>query len=1779
MNNMASDPWQISQVEFQQYEIQFIAQRPVDGFLTGDQTREFFMKSGLQPHVLGQIWNLADITHDGKLDRLEFAIAMKLIRNVLSNIPLPTLLPEQMKVISQPLPVPVMRPPAYGMPQMMPPPAYQHPGMLPQQIQSRRQSFVLGSKELCDWTIPQNLKLQYAQQFNQLDKARADYLTGQQLRGVMGESQLPSEILAQIWNYADFNKDGYLSIERFCVAMFLIDKVKDGYALPKTLPPELHPHHPRSQTESPIVQEPGALPPQKSPAPKTFEDKRLENLSKGEQELQRRREVLRKEEEDRRRIEFERQERLKLEREAAEKLAREKAEAEAELQRQKQRELEEQNAAEEAKLRAEREKQQIAAEEARLKALEGRHIADLENQLQVEKEKTAQIKQRHNTMIFQLQGLDEKAQQLNTEIGAARDEIMEITTEIEGMRKQRDDKIARIQQLQAQSQEIAVQTERVSHINLQLQSESQKSLSRGREIEALRATIEQRKTQILSTETAISDAKQRFANQEKLIAEKRPAYEEGQEKLKKLADVYNELLKKFVSRQQELHKKVMEKRQQEQKSSLPAGELYELPPDTNGELNSTTQFSQSAGFNDSFTPNSGITNFSNCSQSADAINFTPSTNSTISAAPTATGKPPVKYRALYVFTARSEDELSLQPGDTILVFEDHNAEAGWLAGQIREKVGWFPASFAEPIVAKKPTTKQPSLTTSPSTEPLESIKEEPTEKELTADLANMNLKSSTSVNSLKKEIVSNGHVQTPTDLQPMASLPIYDAPPGDTPTHKPSIQSTTTVTTTESKEGDGSNSVIAVGVAAFAWKARNENELNFARGDKIEILEQKEMRWRGRIAGKADGTVGWFPKSYVKLTDETSATNTTSADKQVNPTAAESGEWFIAVFKFDAVEPTDLSLVPGDRIWVTEKNGEWWNGTVNGRSGIFPSTYAQAEDTLKQSSTTGSLAAVAQSPVEGSLSAQKSVESTTNDSRRVSAASASVGHEVGGEWFVALYQFDAVEPTDLSIKIGDRIWVTGKNGDWWNGTVDGRSGIFPSNYVEKAPQLTSTENASTSVNTTSTNNLRKQIIQELIETELRFSEEMLFVRNTFMKPFVRVIGETGIQQVFLNWDSLIKISKRLHSDLLKHTPGQVFCRRIDILEAFVQFCESQQTSISFLNELERSNPKFRKVYEQCMQQAKTMSLHYYLLLPMTRITRLPLIIERLIKLTPIEDPEYERLTDAHQLLRSLLERVNEGIKDFENKSILCWCQQNVRCEDLPNLEFTSETREVGSREYLHSGILYKKSNKMLVALCFNDFLLLTIPNSPIDNVDSFKVTTELHHLKLTMYKKPFMFNSLEIVSTIFGSSSPAQDTSFMLKDANNQVQLRAISRNSKSFWINQLQKAIDQYDVISQLRKVENRPKNLSNTKEIGRLLVEILSVTSPLSTVSNLRLKLRLEPSIEKEVENEVTVRDGQSIYTTQIPLHSLEQTFHLSFNVPMQYRPDICVGKTEESMKNIMRLRGSHPGPIIRMLKLNDGEISNYQNCEVNDCALVTSITPITCFNCISHLSLTKRDLSVYVYGEMGTAIEVDYKRRLAVFVSLLIYIAVVSLVLTALATDYWFVTTTLNRNGQSVGASSNVHSGLFHGQRQLDFGMGPRWYSFSVLEEIQQDMSLVDKTTWIFTVFFIALGLLWTFVGLLVSILSSVIAQTKTITGPSGLIVWSSLAFLSFIFASTLYARQLYGEFSSKYSTRFGISFWIFNIGTILLIVPCVLVSLTNKSKKSKEENEVDNSILVY
>ncbi|KHN74270.1 hypothetical protein Tcan_03732 [Toxocara canis] len=132
----------------------------------------------------------------------------------------------------------------------------------------------------------------------------------------------------------------------------------------------------------------------------------------------------------------------------------------------------------------------------------------------------------------------------------------------------------------------------------------------------------------------------------------------------------------------------------------------------------------------------------------------------------------------------------------------------------------------------------------------------------------------------------------------------------------------------------------------------------------------------------------------------------------------------------------------------------------------------------------------------------------------------------------------------------------------------------------------------------------------------------------------------------------------------------------------------------------------------------------------------------------------------------------------------------------------------------------------------------------------------------------------------------------------------------------------------------------------------------------------------------------------------------------------------------------------------------------------------------------------------------------RRLSIFTSLVMFVGALSLVVASLTTDYWFESTPINEKG-GLNKNNFVHSGLLKGSRQLDWGLGPRYKPFSVYEEIHEGYGFVSKTPWIFTIFFIALGLLWNVVGIIICLVNTVIKENDTVAGPIGIYLWSMLA----------------------------------------------------------------------
>lgn len=78
------------------YDELFNALSPIDGKITGASAKLEMMKSKLPISILGKIWKLSDIDHDGYLDNDEFALAMHLINVKLDGHELPSELPDHL---------------------------------------------------------------------------------------------------------------------------------------------------------------------------------------------------------------------------------------------------------------------------------------------------------------------------------------------------------------------------------------------------------------------------------------------------------------------------------------------------------------------------------------------------------------------------------------------------------------------------------------------------------------------------------------------------------------------------------------------------------------------------------------------------------------------------------------------------------------------------------------------------------------------------------------------------------------------------------------------------------------------------------------------------------------------------------------------------------------------------------------------------------------------------------------------------------------------------------------------------------------------------------------------------------------------------------------------------------------------------------------------------------------------------------------------------------------------------------------------------------------------------------------------------------------------------------------------------------------------------------------------------------------------------------------------------------------------------------------------------
>merc|ERR1712141_519231 len=147
--------------------------------------------------------------------------------------------------------------------------------------------------------------------------------------------------------------------------------------------------------------------------------------------------------------------------------------------------------------------------------------------------------------------------------------------------------------------------------------------------------------------------------------------------------------------------------------------------------------------------------------------------------------------------------------------------------------------------------------------------------------------------------------------------------------------------------------------------------------------------------------------------------------------------------------------------------------------------------------------------------------------------------------------------------------------------------------------------------------------------------------------------------IFLNADELIQVNARFcevlrdsvysafdsgDEDLTSVHVGKLFIDSLSMLRAFESYCTRQASASLLLTTLEKEKELLRvflKVSQMENYMLRRMNLSSFLMVPVQRVTKYPLLLARLYKVTPYQNEDRPNIKKAKERIESALEQMNK----------------------------------------------------------------------------------------------------------------------------------------------------------------------------------------------------------------------------------------------------------------------------------------------------------------------------------------------------------------------------------------------------------------------------------------------------------------------------------------------------------------------------------------------------------
>ena len=287
--------------------------------------------------------------------------------------------------------------------------------------------------------------------------------------------------------------------------------------------------------------------------------------------------------------------------------------------------------------------------------------------------------------------------------------------------------------------------------------------------------------------------------------------------------------------------------------------------------------------------------------------------------------------------------------------------------------------------------------------------------------------------------------------------------------------------------------------------------------------------------------------------------------------------------------------------------------------------------------------------------------------------------------------------------------------------------------------------------------MRQEISHEILLTERDYIKDLELIIDVYLKPMHErklLTKSKELADIYSSLRQILPVNKVFYSELEKckagpmiNGVGEAFMRVADFFKLYTLYCPVYPKAIDTLTKMHDTDPIYMAVlYEaHSRQDYSGLNLESFLMKPVQRICKYPLLLRELLKYTPAGHQDHASLQKANEKIQTIVTVINERSKHVETL---------VRTMEIIQKLTNGRKFHVPTRHFLKEYAVKvrfsdEKNSMRYVLILFNDIMLFcTVPK--LLSGDKYKVS---FGIKLTgLFVNDCKFNERQVITVSSGTA-------------------------------------------------------------------------------------------------------------------------------------------------------------------------------------------------------------------------------------------------------------------------------------------------------------------------------------------------------------------------------------------------------------------------------------------